>query len=551
MIVVPTLLTSQETIREQVERLEMHYLANSDGDLRFALLSDWMDAETETMAGDDELLAAAVAGIDRLNQRYGPAPGGGSRFFLFHRKRVWNECQQKWMGWERKRGKLHELNQFLRGSTDTTFLPLAGAPPEPIPGVRYVITLDADTHLPRGAAARLVGTMAHALNRPKFDAGEGRVVDGYGLVQPRITPSLPTDREASLFQKIFSGPSGIDPYASAVSDVYQDLFREGSYTGKGIYDVDAFEEALQGKVVENTLLSHDLFEGIFARAALATDIELFDEFPSHYETAAARQHRWARGDWQLLPWVLLAGRAGGTGGDKNRKVRIPAISRWKMIDNLRRTLSAPCMFLTLMAGWLTPGVSPWLWTRFILTVIAIPSLIPFLAGLNPRLGGISKRSHFRAVMSDLSLGGLQIAFSITFLAYQAWLMSDAIVRTLSRLCVTHKNLLEWMTAAQAKYAVDLKLRSMFRRMLASPLLAVGAFAIVYNERPAAWHASLLFVILWIAAPEAARWISQTPPPTDRKPVAGQRRKSAADDFPPHLAVFRDFRYGRRSLAASG
>ena len=531
MIVVPTLLTSPETISEQVERLEVHYLANSDGDLRFALLSDWMDADNETMAGDDELLAAAVAGIEHLNQQYVAAPGGGSRFFLFHRKRVWNECQQKWMGWERKRGKLHELNQFLRGATDTTFLPLAGAPPEPVMGVRYVITLDADTHLPRGAAARLVGTMAHALNRPKYDASEGRVVDGYGLVQPRITPSLPTDREASRFQKIFSGPSGIDPYASAVSDVYQDLFREGSYTGKGIYDIDAFEEALQGKVVENALLSHDLFEGIFARAALATDIELFDEFPSHYETAAARQHRWARGDWQLLPWVLGFGRgfggnfgrgsggtSGGGGADKQRKVHIPAISRWKMIDNLRRTLSAPCMFLTLLAGWLTPGVSPWLWTRFILTVIAIPSLIPFLAGLNPRMGGISKRSHFRAVLSDLSLGGLQITFSITFLAYQAWLMTDAIVRTLSRLCVTHKNLLEWMTAAQAKYAVDLKVRSMFKRMLASPLLALGSFAIVYHVRPAALHATLLFVILWIAAPEAARWISQIPPPTDRKPV---------------------------------
>ena len=208
------------------------------------------------------------------------------------------------MGWERKRGKLHELNQFLRGGTDTTFFAVAGVPLEPLPGVRYVITLDADTHLPRGAATRLVGTMAHPLNRPSYDAREGRVVEGYGIVQPRITPSLPTDHEGSRFQKIFSGPSGIDPYASAVSDVYQDLFREGSYTGKGIYDVDAFETALQGKVFENTLLSHDLFEGIFARAALATDIELFDEFPSHYETDAARQHRWARGDWQLLPWIF-------------------------------------------------------------------------------------------------------------------------------------------------------------------------------------------------------------------------------------------------------
>ncbi len=204
------------------------------------------------MPGDEELLAAAVEGIGRLNQRYGPAPGGGDRFLLFHRRRVWNESEGKWMGWERKRGKLHELNRFLRGATDTTFLPLGETPLESIPGVRYVITLDADTRLPRGAAARLVGTMAHPLNRPEYSPAEGRVVDGYAIVQPRITPSLPTDHEGSLFQKIFSGPSGIDPYASAVSDVYQDLFREGSYTGKGIYDVDAFEAALEGQSARKT-----------------------------------------------------------------------------------------------------------------------------------------------------------------------------------------------------------------------------------------------------------------------------------------------------------
>jgi cyclic beta-1,2-glucan synthetase len=515
MVVIPTLLTSPGTIREQVGRLEIHYLANPDGDLHFALLSDWTDAPSETVAGDDELLAAAVEGISRLNQRYGPGPAGGDRFFLFHRRRVWNECQQKWMGWERKRGKLHELNQFLRGATDTTFLSLGGTSLEAIPGVRYVITLDADTHLPRGAAARLVGTMAHPLNRPKYSPSEGRVVDGYGLVQPRITPSLPTDHEGSRFQKIFSGPSGIDPYASAVSDVYQDLFREGSYTGKGIYDLDAFETALKDKVVENTLLSHDLFEGIFARAALATDIELFDEFPSHYEAAAARQHRWARGDWQLLPWIL--GRGGAVPG-KGQKIHVPAISRWKMIDNLRRSLSAPSMFLTLLTGWLVPGISPWLWTRFILTVLSIPALIPFLVGLNPRFGGISKRSHFRGVLSDLTLGASQVALTITFLAYQAWLMTDAIVRTLGRLLFTHKNLLEWVTAAQAKYAVDFKLYGMFKRMIASVLLAIAAFVIVAYARHSSLYAAMPFVALWIAAPAVARWISLPPQPADRQPL---------------------------------
>jgi cyclic beta-1,2-glucan synthetase len=506
-VAVPTLLTSEEGIKDQVERLEVHYLANPDGDLRFALLSDWIDAPTESLPSDEDLLATAVDSIANLNARHGPPPGGGDRFFVFHRKRVWNEREQRWMGWERKRGKLHEFNQLLRGSDSTTFIPIEGHPPESVPGVRYVITLDADTRLPRGTAARLVGTMAHPLNRPKFSADSGRVVDGYSIVQPRITPSLPTDREGSRFQKIFSGPSGIDPYASAVSDVYQDLFREGSYTGKGIYDIDAFEAALAGKVKENTLLSHDLLEGIFARAALATDITLFDDFPSHYEAAAARQHRWARGDWQLLPWIFGPG---GLSKEERKNIKIPAISRWKMIDNLRRTLSAPCMFLTLAVGWLVPVISPWMWTRFILATLAIPSLVPFLIGLNPRLGGISKRSHIRGVLSDLSLGLYQIGLTITLLAYQAWLMSDAIVRTLVRIFISRRNLLQWVTAAQAKSAVDLDIFGMYKRMIASVLLALAVLLVVLLGRPHSLFAATPFVVLWIAAPAVARWISLPP-----------------------------------------
>src|SRR5271155_4556095 len=307
IVVVPTLLTSQDATKQNVDDLEIHYLANPDGDLRFALLTDWTDAATESAAGDDELLDTAITAIAELNKRHGPALGGGVRFFLFHRKRQWNGQEAKWMGWERKRGKLQELNHLLRGSANTSFISIPGQDLHSIEKIHYVVTLDADTRLPRGTVNRLVGTMAHPLNQPEFNAQLGRVVDGYGIVQPRVTPSLPTSHEGSLFQKIFSGPSGIDPYAAAVSDVYQDLFREGSFTGKGIYDIDAFDAALAGKVKENTLLSHDLFEGIFARTALASDIELFDEFPSHYEASAMRQSRWARGDWQLVPWVFGRG----------------------------------------------------------------------------------------------------------------------------------------------------------------------------------------------------------------------------------------------------
>jgi cyclic beta-1,2-glucan synthetase len=304
VVAVPTLLTNHADLEEQLERLEVHYLANPEGHLHFALLTDWPDASCERMPGDEELVAALANGIERLNARYEGPPGGGARFLLLHRRRLWNEREGQWIGWERKRGKLRELNRLLRGATDTTFIPIHGRPPGVPEGVRYVLTLDADTRLPKGTAYRLVGAMAHPLNRPRFDREKGRIVEGYAVMQPRITPSLPTGPGSTTYQRIVSGPGGVDPYAAAASDVYQDLFEEGSYTGKGIYDVDAFEAALEGKGPENALLSHDLFEGLFARAGLVTDVDLFEEFPSNYEVAARRQHRWVRGDWQLLPWIL-------------------------------------------------------------------------------------------------------------------------------------------------------------------------------------------------------------------------------------------------------
>jgi cyclic beta-1,2-glucan synthetase len=522
IIVIPTLLTSLDEIKEQVERLEVHYLANSEGDLLFALLSDWKDSDTENAEGDDELLAAASSNIANLNRRYGPSVRGGQRFLLFHRKRSWNKSEKKWMGWERKRGKLHELNEYLRGSDKTSFIPIERITAREIPGVRYVITLDSDTRLPRGAAAHLVGTMAHPLNRPSYDAREGRVVEGYGVLQPRITPSLPTDGEGSVFQKVFSGPSGMDPYASAISDVYQDLFREGSFTGKGIYDIDAFEQALAGKVKENSILSHDLLEGIFARAALVTDIELFEEFPSQFEVAAARQHRWARGDWQLLPWIF--GR-GGTPRTGSQSFHIPAISRWKMLDNLRRTLLAPAMLLTMLVGWLVPSLSPWTWTRFVLITISIPALLPFLMGLNTRLSGISKRSHIRGIFQDLSIGTSQIALTVTFLANQTWLMSDAIIRTLVRVFITRRNLLEWVTTAQASYGIDLKLLSIYKRMVGGLAIAIISLFVVAHFHPQAMSAALPFVLIWCAAPAISRWISLPPKQNETDPLSAAETQS--------------------------
>jgi cyclic beta-1,2-glucan synthetase len=507
LIVVPTLLTSQAGVEEQVGQLEIHYLANSEGDLRFALLSDWLDAPSESVAADDDLLSTAAAAIDRLNVRHGEAPGGGARFLLFHRRRCWNEAEGVWMGWERKRGKLHELNALLRGATSTDILTTERAETVPPPGVRFVITLDADTRLPRGAAARLVGTIAHPLNRPRFDSRAGRVTHGYAILQPRTTPTLPAEREASLFQRTFSGSAGIDPYSSAVSDVYQDLFGEGTYTGKGIYDLDAFEQALAGRVPENTMLSHDLFEGTFARAGLVTDVELFDEYPSHYLESAARQHRWARGDWQLLPWIF--GRARDAAGGRRRGA-IPGIARWKMVDNLRRTLSAPLALATLLAAWTIPSAPAGIWTAFVLATLIIPAALPVVSNLLPTRRGISKRSHLRAVGSDALLAFAHVALGLTFLAHQAALMGDAIVRTLVRLWFTRRNLLEWTTASQTKSSFDLGLAGFYRQMAGGVVAAAVIGGLVLALKPAALQFALPLVVLWLLSPVIARWVSLPP-----------------------------------------
>ncbi|MGD8727293.1 MAG: glucoamylase family protein, partial [Gemmatimonadales bacterium] len=509
--------SSLTDIEEQLERLEVHYLANPEGHLYFALLSDWKDAPRETMPDDAPLVNALARGIDRLNERYEGPPDGGDRFLLLHRRRLWNEREGKagkWMGWERKRGKLHELNRLLCGATDTTFIAVGGREPVVPRDVRFVITLDADTRLPKGTAYRLVGAMAHPLNRPKYDDAEGRVVEGYAILQPRITPSLPTGPGSTPYQRVISGPGGVDPYAAAVSDVYQDLFDEGSYTGKGIYDVDAFERALAGKVPENTLLSHDLFEGLFARAGLATDIDLFEEFPSHYEVAARRTHRWVRGDWQLLPWVL----GGGPRREpKLPRARIPGHGRWKMVDNLRRSLSAPGALGLALAAWVLPGIDPFLWTGLFVGAVVVPTVIPVLDGLLPHRRGISKRNHLRAVRNDVVMAALQSLLAITVLAHQARLMSDAIVRTLWRLYVSKRNLLEWVAAAQADYGVDLRLLSFYVHSRRGVILgvSVGAFALVIN--PATWTLSLPFTLVWGLAPVLA-WRVSIPPRIPRRQV---------------------------------
>jgi len=510
LVAVPTFLTTPKDIDEQIGRLEIHYLASPEGELHFALLSDWADAESEHADGDAELLALAKEGVARLNRQYGPA-AGGERFLLLHRRRVWNKGEGRWIGWERKRGKLSELNRLLRGAPDTTFL----SPPAVPPNVRFVITLDADTRLPRETVVRLIGKMAHPLNRPRFDAALGRVVEGYAVLQPRVTPALPVGREGSLFLRVFTSASGIDPYAAAVSDVYQDLFGEGSYTGKGIYDIDAFELALAGRVPESTLLSHDLYEGIFARAGLASDVEVVEEFPARYDVAARRHHRWTRGDWQLLPWIL--GR-GPKLGSLRSQGGVPAIGRWKMLDNVRRSLSAPSIVIALVAGWALSIQNAVVWTGFVVFTMALPPLLPVVAEIIPRRPGVTLGGHLRALGADLRLALVQLGLMIIFLADQAWLMGDAIVRTLIRVTLTRRHLLEWVTAAQTASDSDPGIGGFYKRMAGALVVAAFAVGVAWMWGGGAWPLAAVFAAAWFASPAVAFWASLSPRIVGRRPL---------------------------------
>ena len=508
LVVMPVMLSSRQAVEKHLHNLEIHYLASPDDQLHFGLLSDWADADSETLPGDEALLDVAVLGIARLNRRYGPAKGG-ERFLLLHRRRVWCESEQRWMGWERKRGKLQELNRLLRGYKNTTYVTSTGKSPWVPGGVRYVLTLDADTRVPRDTPRRLIGKMAHPLNRPLFDARVGRVVDGYAILQPRVAFSLPVEVEATLFQRVFSGAAGVDPYIAAVSDVYQDLLGEGSFAGKGIYDVDAFEAALAGRVPESTLLSHDLYEGIFARAGLASDVEVVEEFPSRYDVASLRLHRWVRGDWQLLPWIFGRRDAGAATHGRGHS-RLPLIGLWKMLDNLRRSLTAPATVVGLIAGFTLPGAAAIQWTVFMLLALALPTLLPVVGAVIPRRSTVTLRSHLRALRLDVSVAVAQTALLTTMLAYQAWLMLDAVTRTIWRMTVTHRNLLEWVPADLLSSARS-DFASFYGRMLRGVGLAVlAALLILLTNGGTIPPLAMPFVAAWLLAPAVAWRISRTP-----------------------------------------
>lgn len=510
MVVVPTLLTSVAGTEHLLGHLEVLALANHDPRIHFAILGDFVDAETRERPEDAAILAAAKAGIEALNTRQ--EDGRGDRFFLFHRARQWNEAENTWMGWERKRGKLEELNLLLRGAKDTGFDVQVGDL-SVLPSVKYCLTLDSDTRLPRDAAKKLVGIITHPLNRARFEPGCGRVVEGYGILQPRVSVTT-SSAAGSRFARIFAGHTGVDPYTTAVSDTYQDLFGEGTFTGKGLYDVDAFTSALKDRVPDNALLSHDLFEGLHARTGLVTDVELVDDYPSSVLAHARRQHRWTRGDWQILAWLfpLVPTRSG------LKRNTLPLISRWKIFDNLRRSLVAPTTVALLVAGWTVLPGSPLAWTAAVLVALAFP-LSPLALEL---LGGPPRRQPWRTfereLVEDLRMALARLMLELTFLANDAFQMVHAIVVTLFRLAFTQRRLLQWQTAAaNAEATLRTGRASYLVEMMASPLIAVGALvAVLVAGREHGALVALPVLLLWGLAPLVAHQLSQ---PTKRTRAA--------------------------------
>jgi len=513
IVVVPGIIESEARVDSLLHDLEVRFLANRDAHLHFALLSDFADAATETTAGDDRLVELAQAKVDALNARH-----GADRFFLLHRRRQWNAREQRWMGWERKRGKLGEFNRLLRGATDTSFAVTRGALPI-LRSIKYVITLDSDTHLPLETARRLVGTISHPLNRPRFDARLQRVTQGYGVLQPRVHVSVESAARTT-FAQVFAGHVGLDPYTTAVSDVYQDLFHEGSYVGKGIYEVDAFEVALEGRVPENALLSHDLFEGLYARAGLCTDIDLVDDYPSNYLVFAARQHRWVRGDWQIARWLWRT-----VPDARGRAVpnTLPAVARWKILDNLRRSLLAPALVALFVAGWTVLPGAALVWSTLGLLVLAFPAYMQVGRSLTSRVRGVPLREHVLAERDNVIASATQAFLASVFLLHQGWVMLDAIARTLVRLLATRRRMLEWVTADHSAH-VDATPGDVFRRMLGVPIAAAAIALFVGVVAPSRLAIALPIVALWGLSPMLA-FATGRPLSHDRRELSDAERST--------------------------
>jgi cellobiose phosphorylase len=506
LVVVPTLLASEEYIEELIEGLEIRYLANREDNLHYALLTDFTDARAASMPQDEALVSLAKTRIEGLNEKY-KSPEGNT-FFLFHRPRKWNPREKKWMGYERKRGKISALNAFLRNRGRDEFSLIVGNVQE-LTNIKYVVTLDSDTQLPRESVWRLIATMAHPLNHPIYDPNKKRVTAGYGILQPRVAPSIPKTA-TSLYLRMQGSLQGIDPYTQVSSDVYQDVFGEGSYIGKGIYDVDVFEQALDGVFPENRILSHDLLEGCYARSGLISDVHLYEETPAQYETDVKRHHRWIRGDWQIGAWMLPFYTNGNGRLTKNK---LSGLSKWKIFDNLRRSLMSLALTLLLLLGWfLLPF--PWFWTAAVTVIVLLPVMAAAGWQLINKPEDVTLSSHFIEVGISVRDFLIRFIFGLAVLPYEAYKYTDAIVRTNWRMIFSRRKLLQWTPSASTRNHGS-NIWSVYGSMWIAPLLGIACTGFMIYTNAEALYVASPILILWLFAPALAWRLSKEE--KERKP----------------------------------
>jgi cyclic beta-1,2-glucan synthetase len=509
LVAVPTLLLNEKQVRKLVNDLEVRFLANRDPNLHYVLLTDLADSVSRPREKDSHpLVDLAVRLIGELNAKYQSSRDGA--FLLLHRHRIYNMRQGVWMGWERKRGKLLDLNKLLAHNFDA--FPIKAGAIGALDGVRYILTLDSDTQLPRGAAARMVGAIAHPLNQAVIDPKLRVVTTGFGILQPRIGVAVRSTARSRL-AAIYSGLGGFDIYTRAISDAYQDLFSEGIFTGKGIYEVATLHAVLDRRFPRNSLLSHDLIEGAYARAGLATDIELVDDYPSHYSAYIRRKHRWVRGDWQIAPWMFSRVR-----DESGRWVTNPisSISRWKILDNLRRSLVDPALFVLFIAGWIRLPGGPLYWTIVSLLMLFFPALVQFAFGF-ARASSSGRKGQVGESVGGLGQALLIAILRLAFLPHEALLAIDAIVRSLVRQFITGERLLEWETAAQAELQSSSR-TPVDRYLAATALVAVGAGALVWQFAAQDWAilCALPILALWALADPITKWLNR--PPLEQSPL---------------------------------
>jgi len=500
MVVIPALLTDEKRVEQLLENMESHYLANREKNLYFALLGAFADANEPSKESDAGILRVASEGIKALNLKY--AEEGKDTFYFYNRLRKLNERDKKWTGWERKRGALMELNEMLLGSQETSFIFYSNGK-LPTTEIKYIITLDADTMLPFGMAKKMIGAMAHPLNLPVIDPERAIVTDGYGIMQPRISFDIESANRSN-FSRIYTGQEGLDPYSSAISDVYQDLFGEGIFTGKGIYELKTFHRVLKDAIPENAILSHDLLEGSYVRAALVTDLELVDSYPTKYNSFMARLHRWIRGDWQLIPWLC---RRVTNGKGERIKNPLAYISRWKIADNLRRSLITPSLMVLLLAGFsILPG-SGNLWAGLAVVSLGLPFLLNLFEQVRKRIK-YDKIKRYRPGFFGIKSSLFQCILSLVFLPFHAIRVMNAILVTLFRVLISRKHMLEWVTSADVEKSQSGSLKSYLYHMGSSAVFGLTALAFAYYLKPESLLFAFLLFVIWGSAPFIAWQISK-------------------------------------------